>query len=209
MGILIVIAVVWLCVRIAAGIRLLTEVQDQEVASPDRQDVTAAVGIPAVPQDAVFAPQDAAPAGLEEGESSERESQATPVTSMAVWREVAKGLRELAARGLLPAEALGDDGEPAPAGDPHREWLSALRETIVETVPRPDAGPACFGGRDDDTYLRGWDDAVDWVSQGRDAQPPTWGDIAYMTGWNDALKHIAKARRCARAWPTPAGQTAA
>ena len=209
MGILIVIAMVWLCVRIAAGLRLLADVRDEEVFAPDGQDVTGPDGVHTGPQDARFDPQDAAPADLEVVSPSESGGEATSVTAMAVWRGVAQGLRELAARRLLLAEVLRDDGVPESAGDPHGEWLAALRETIIETVPRPDSGPACLGGRDDGKYLRGWDDAVDWVSQGRDAEPPTWGDVAYMTGWNDAVTRIATARRSARAWPTPAEASAA
>jgi hypothetical protein len=208
MGILIIIAMVWLCVRIVAGLRLLTEVRDQEVFGPPGQDVTDPDGVHTAPQDARFDPQDAAPADLEDLAPPEHEGAATAVTAMAVWREVAQGLRELAARRLLLAEVLRDDGVPESPGDPHGEWLAALRETIIETVPRPDAGPACLGGRDDGKYLRGWDDAVDWVSQGRDAEPPTWGDVAYMTGWNDAVTRIATARRSARAWPTPVASAA-
>jgi len=190
MGILIVIAVVWLAVRLVALVRMVASAPDDEFRWQDCQDAPAAGSgtTRSVPQDARPDLQDSTP---------------TADLGVAVWRVLVEVARELAARRLTLAETLREDGSPAPTGDPRREWLAALRETIADSVPRPDGGPACLGGREDDAYLRGWDDAVDWISQGRDAASPTWGGVAYMTGWNDAVRDVGRARRFARTWPTP------
>lgn len=65
--------------------------------------------------------------------------------------------------------------------------------TVLDLVPRPVGGPSYFGGRDDDAYLRGWDDGVDWISKGNQEDAPAWGGVAYMTGWKDAVKACAAA----------------
>ncbi len=65
--------------------------------------------------------------------------------------------------------------------------------TILDLVPRPVGGPSYLGGRDDDAYLRGWDDGVDWIKQGNQEDAPAWGGVAYMTGWKDAVKACAAA----------------
>jgi hypothetical protein len=208
MGILIVLAVVWLCVRLAAIVKLATAVQEHDLRWPDCQDapLTPTAAQATGPQDVRSGPQDVTPADTPATEVGE--VALGVALAAAVWRELSNALRELAVCGLPLVEPDGDD-EPPERRDPHREWVAALRTTILDAVSRPSSGPACLGGRDDEAYLRGWDDAVDWVSQGRDAQPPTWGDIAYMTGWNDAVRCIAAARRVATAWPTPAAASRA
>jgi hypothetical protein len=70
-----------------------------------------------------------------------------------------------------------------------------VENTILDLVPRPAGGPSYLGGRDDAAYLRGWDDAVDWIGQGHGEDAPAWGGVAYMTGWKDAVKALAAARR--------------
>lgn len=79
-------------------------------------------------------------------------------------------------------------------GSLRRDREATVEKSILDSLPRPVGGPSCLGGRGDAGYLRGWDDAVDWIGQGNPANPPTWGDVAYMTGWNDATRAIAKAR---------------
>jgi hypothetical protein len=203
-GILIVIAVVWLCVRAATVVGILMRAPDLFQDAQDAPD--AARG---GPEDTPGGPQDTVPTDSDPVVSPVGSGDPTSATAGALLREVTRVVVELAARRLLAAEAVANGDGATPTTDPRSEWLAALRETIIASVPRPESGPACLGGRDDDAYLRGWDDAVDWVSQGRDAQPPTWGGVAYMTGWNDAVRHIGLARRQARAWPTPAVGTAA
>ena len=68
-----------------------------------------------------------------------------------------------------------------------------IDSTILDLVPRPVGGPSYLGGRDDDAYLRGWDDAVDWIGQGNGEDAPAWGGVAYMTGWKDAVKALTAA----------------
>ena len=63
-----------------------------------------------------------------------------------------------------------------------------VESTILDLVPRPAGGPSYLGGRDDAAYLRGWDDAVDWIGQGNGEDAPAWGGVAYMTGWKDGVK---------------------
>jgi hypothetical protein len=94
-----------------------------------------------------------------------------------------------------------DDRCRVPAGDVGRDRAGGADRTVLDAVPRPVKGPPCLGGRGDAGYLRGWDDAVDWLGQGNRAQPPIWGDVAYMTGWNDASRAIAKARPGASTGP--------
>lgn len=111
-----------------------------------------------------------------------------------VRRGTTKGVRDFAAGRRMSLVRLGrDESSPVPVGDPQRERAAASGKAIIDSVPRPVGGPSCLGGRGDAGYLRGWDDAVDWVGKGNQAQPPTWGDVAYMTGWNDASRAMAKA----------------
>lgn len=164
------------------------------------------------PQDSLLAPQDAV--APEPGAVGERRSGAadpppavgpTPAVGAAWWLAFANALRAAGASGRTPVvDVLPEVDPPALDGDPELDWATALRRTLYDTVPRPDGGPACLGGREDDAYLRGWDDAVDWVGQGHDAEAPTWGGVAYMTGWNDAVRAISGARVRATAWPSPA-----
>jgi hypothetical protein len=65
---------------------------------------------------------------------------------------------------------------------------------LLAALPRPASGPAYLGGRDDDAYLRGWDDGVDWVREGNPERAPSWSSAAYMTGWNDSLRAANKIR---------------
>ncbi len=67
---------------------------------------------------------------------------------------------------------------------------------LLAALPRPASGPAYLGGRDDDAYLRGWDDGVDWVREGNPERAPSWSSAAYMTGWNDSLRATNR-MRCA------------
>jgi hypothetical protein len=106
-------------------------------------------------------------------------------SAAAIGRGATKAVRDLAAgRRMSFIKGGRDNGSHGADG---------ARKTILDSVPRPVAGPACLGGRGDAGYLRGWDDAVDWLGQGHQAHPPAWGDVAYMTGWNDASRAIAKA----------------
>lgn len=201
MVVLIVIAVVWLSVRVAAALLLVIRGPDSDCLTSDhlkgrRRPHDAAHAMDG-PQDAPFAPQDAVRADVEDLDRSSSVLHTTTVNptlaiAAAMWRKVTRANGELGAGCSLALE-----------GERSREWLAALRETISCTVPRPIAGPAYLGGRDDAAYLRGWDDAADWIGAGHDAEAPTWGDVAYMTGWNDAVRDIARARSCATSWPSP------
>jgi SPFH domain / Band 7 family len=126
-----------------------------------------------------------------------------PYTSaVAKGRGATKAARDFAVGRRMSFVKRGhDDGSVVPAGYLTRERGAAVRKTILDSVPRPAAGPACLGGRGNAGYLRGWDDAVDWLGQGNQAHPPTWGDVAYMTGWNDASRALAKAGLGAKTWP--------
>jgi SPFH domain / Band 7 family len=115
------------------------------------------------------------------------------LSAAAIGRGATKAVRDLAAgRRMSFIKGGRDNGSHMADGALTREQ-GAARKTILDTVPRPVAGPACLGGRGDAGYLRGWDDAVDWLAQGNEAHPPAWGDVPYMTGWNDASRAIAKA----------------
>lgn len=81
-----------------------------------------------------------------------------------------------------------------PGTDHTRQRTATVEMTILDSVPRPIAGPAYFGGRDDAVYLCGWDDAIDSLRRGHEEHGPSWGSAAYMTGWQDALRAIARAR---------------
>jgi hypothetical protein len=90
------------------------------------------------------------------------------------------------------------DGRDVEAGRP-------ADGTILDLVPRPVGGPSYLGGRDDDAYLRGWDDGVDWIEQGNQEDAPAWGGVAYMTGWKDAVKACAAAGLGEHARPIAGG----
>lgn len=214
MGILIVLAVVWLGVRVATIVRLMTEVQDPEPEQSGPQDAPGPGSLTAwvVPQDVRTDLQDAPPTDRAEprpGASVPAPSDPSWLVVTTLWRELTDVLGEIAERRQVLAEAIREDVEPEPARDPRAEWVAALHATITETVPRPAAGPAYLGGREDDAYLHGWDDAVDWISHGHDARAPTWGGVAYLTGWHDGVRAVGRARRGAAAWPTPASGSSA
>jgi hypothetical protein len=207
---LVVLAAVWLGLRVLLALGMVIRVPDHKSLARDRvkdrprprDAMDGPQDAPCVPQDAPGGPQDAARGDLDEGERS-TSARPTPTCdptfaiTAAVWREVIKAVRELAARRRMPSiGVVRDNGPQALAGEPAGAWIAALHETILDRVSRPKAGPACLGGRADTAYLRGWDDAVDWIAQGHDAEAPTWGDVAYMTGWNDAVREVARARRC-------------
>jgi hypothetical protein len=114
--------------------------------------------------------------------------------AIAVRRGTTKAVRDLTAGRRMSFVRLGGDhGSPVGAGDRDGKQGATSGSAMSASVPRPAGGPACLGGRGDAAYLRGWDDAVDWIGKGNQAQPPTWGDVAYMTGWNDASRAMAKA----------------
>ena len=155
------------------------------------------------PQDAVVEPQGTAQAGLtmpavdgidtpSEGQLASPDVKAAPPPTTKAVSGVAPGRR-------MTLVKLGrGGGSQLSAGDRVRE---PAEKAILGSVPRPVTGPACLGGRGDAGYLRGWDDAVDWMGKGNEANPPTWGDVAYMTGWNDATRAIAKAGLSAKTGP--------
>ena len=122
--------------------------------------------------------------------------------AVAKGRGTTKAVRDLAAGRRLPFVKLGRDDSSA-SGEPMRKRPATPDRTILDSVPRPVGGPSYLGGREDAAYLRGWDDAVDWIGQGNQPDAPAWGGVAYMTGWNDAVKAIARARRSAETSPTP------
>jgi hypothetical protein len=118
-----------------------------------------------------------------------------PTIATAKMGGATKALRTFAAGRRVPFVRIDrDDGSCMPAVDLLGERAAATERTILDRLPRPLGGPAYLGSRDDAGYLRGWDDAVDWIRQGNQARPPSWGSAAYMTGWNDALRAIVKAR---------------
>lgn len=197
MVILVVFAAVWLSARVMGALQTVICASEQSCLDRD------AVGEPLV-HGGRFGVQDADPAEpdrTQRGTSdpsvlglSTRELAAALTAS--VWRDVTTAAGELAAVRRMPAAKLAHSADPQGlAGGPATDRVAVFRETIVDAVARPDGGPAYFGGRDDAIYLRGWDDAVDWIGRGQDAKSPRWGDIAYMTGWNHALRDVAKARR--------------
>ena len=153
MVVLVVLAVVWLAVRVVVGLRMA-------VRPPERACPADKHSRGRTPQDAPWRPHDASPVGATAPSRNSR------------------------AKGRTPTRA-------PEAG------AASFQTAVIDRVSRPDEGPGCFGGRDDTAYLRGWDDAVDWVSKANDAQSPTWGDVAYMTGWSDAVQAIGRARACA------------
>ncbi len=111
-------------------------------------------------------------------------------------RGATKAFREFAAGCRMPLVMPGpDDASRVPDADLIRQRSATVERTILDSLPRPIGGPAYFGGRDDAGYLRGWDDAVDGIRRGNEANGPSWGSAAYMTGWNDAERAIARARR--------------
>jgi hypothetical protein len=159
------------------------------------------------PQDAAVEPHRAAEAGVtvaqidgldtpSQRQVAPADIKAEPAVAMgvAMRRGTTNAVRELAngRRMSFVRPGRGDRSKLA-AGDRTREQAAAVEKAILEAVPRPDGGPACLGRRGDAGYLRGWDDAVDWISKGNPANAPTWGDVAYMTGWNDASRAIARA----------------
>lgn len=193
MVVLTLIALLWLGIRVAVVVLWVIHGLESDSQSAGNvrdalrpQDAT---DLSNGPQDAVIAPQDAVPAEPE---------RSTPLPSAVTVH------LSLAVAAALWRKVLGPDGAVfALKTDPGAEWRAALRETISQTVPRPTEGPACLGGRDDAAYLRGWDDAADWIGAGHDAEAPTWAGVAYMTGWNDAIRDLDRARRGATTWPTP------
>lgn len=161
------------------------------------------------PQDAVVEPQGTAEAGLTmtevddsvDGIDTPGEGQPPSPDVKADPRPTTKAVSGVAAGRRMTLVRLGrGGGAQLPAGDRMRE---RAEKAILSSVPRPVTGPACLGGRGDAGYLRGWDDAVDWIAKGNEANPPTWGDVAYMTGWNDATRAIAKAGQAAKTSPDP------
>jgi hypothetical protein len=122
-----------------------------------------------------------------------------PAIASPVRRGTTKAVRDFAAGRRMSFVKLGrDEASATAASDLGRKPAGQSGNTIHSSVSRPVKGPSCLGGRGDAGYLRGWDDAVDWIGQGNQAQPPTWGDVAYMTGWNDASRAMAKAGLGAR-----------
>jgi hypothetical protein len=123
-------------------------------------------------------------------------------SAVAIGRDATKAVRDFAAGRRMSFVKRGHHGgSMVSGGDLTWERGAAVRRAILDSVPRPVRGPSCLGGRGDAGYLRGWDDAVDWLGQGNQAHPPTWGDVAYMTGWNDASRAIAKAGLDAKTCP--------
>ena len=104
-------------------------------------------------------------------------------------QEFAVGRRvQLVVRGRVDASAV-------PGGDLTPQRAADVDRTILDALPRPVAGPAYFGGREDAGYFRGWDDGVDGIRRGDQATGPSWGSAAYMTGWRDAVRASERARR--------------
>ncbi len=202
--VILVVAAVWLVVRVIVALRMAIRCPDQMTPAQDHQtDWSGPHDAAAGPQDARCGPQDSAPADLDShtrslSAPSAHTGDPTLLSTAVLWR-VTDALREAAAAHLMPTTKVGrDDGSQVLAGKAGTEWVAAFREAIVDRIPRPEAGPACLGGRDGAVYMRGWDDAVDWIGQGHDAKGPSWGDVAYMTGWNDAVRDVARARTCSR-----------
>jgi hypothetical protein len=137
------------------------------------------------PRDAYGRPQDAALGDVttEPAEAPVAVAKGPSAPTAARERATARKMRFVKPRRGMPVP-------PGAAGG-----RAALDRTIIDSVARPTGGPACLGGREDGAYLRGWDDAVDWIGQGNHDGAPTWGGVAYMTGWNDAVRAVAKARR--------------
>lgn len=119
----------------------------------------------------------------------------TSTTAEPRARAATRVLRPFAAGRRMPFVMFVRDGSRVRAGDVRREPADVDERSLFDSVPRPLAGPAYLGGREDAAYLRGWDDGFDWIRQGNEGGGPSWGGVAYMTGWNDAVKAIAKARR--------------
>ncbi len=193
MVVLIVVGVVWLFVRGVAAWRMTTHVSGAECPTERHQDA-------AGPQDARVATVGIAPADLARNlvvVCSELVLPALTAATLAV-EEMSKDVRGGAmGRRRLFGGVVRGGGARGLAGGPRSEGAAPMRVSFLDALPRPDAGPPCLGGRDDDAYLRGWDDAVDWVGHDHDAQAPTWGGVAYMTGWNDAVQGIDQARKVA------------
>jgi hypothetical protein len=159
------------------------------------------------PQDARGYPQDAPLRSL--GEPRPEPLPSMDVTPPTVRRAVAQlaaavvarqqratlAVTELPDGRLVLSLTVGREARPeAAAGELDEEESAPTGATILDLVPRPTSGPAYLGGRDDDAYLRGWDDGVDWVRQGNPERGPSWSSAAYMTGWNDSLRAVAKVR---------------
>lgn len=104
----------------------------------------------------------------------------------------ARALREVNPQ--MPLLRGRRDASGVPDGDLSQQGAVA-EGSILDSLPRPVAGPAFFGGREDAAYLRGWDDGVDGVRQGHQATGPNWGSAAYMTGWRNAVRASEKALR--------------
>lgn len=205
MFLLMALAVVWLVIRVAAVVQFVLLEAEPEGQQPGSRERASTSGAGGSPQDAPFAPQDAVPGSRSEPEPSTASApgmtfEPPAVIAMALWREVNGAVRELAdSRRRRSASARVAGGDAATDGKPSVEWLTALHASIFDSVVRPVGGPPCLGGREDTAYLRGWDDAVDWLGRGHDAQAPTWAGVAYMTGWKDAVREVDRARRGAAA----------
>lgn len=107
----------------------------------------------------------------------------------------ASALRELVVGRWMPFVVRGRvDASAVPGGDLTQQRVAAVERAILDALPRPVAGPAYFGGREDAGYFRGWDDGVG-IPRGNQATGPSWGSAAYMTGWRDPLRAIERARR--------------
>jgi hypothetical protein len=153
----------------------------------------AAPGGPALPD----SPQDAVTAVVTNEPVAESAEPSVVVvdSALAKGRGTAIALRDFAARRLTPLTNSGRGGSSgAPGVDSTREEAGSRETSVLDSVLRPVRGPAYLGGRDDDVYLRGWDDAFDGARRGNRTNLPCWGSAAYMTGWNDAERAIAKAR---------------
>ncbi len=108
----------------------------------------------------------------------------------------ALSLTELPDGRLVLSLTLGrDSGSVELLSERREEAPATAGGSMLDLVPRPTTGPAYLGGRDDDAYLRGWDDGIDWARQGHPERSPSWSSAAYMTGWNDSVKAVAKVRR--------------
>jgi hypothetical protein len=162
------------------------------------------------PQDARGYPQDAPldqPLGVS-AEATAETSSAPPTLRQVLTLLVAAVVAARSHRASLTT-AEGSDGrrmltlvvDPAPetgtpvAPEVPEEPADPLT-LLLAALPRPASGPAYLGGRDDDVYLRGWDDGVDWVREGNPERAPSWSSAAYMTGWNDSLRATNR-MRCA------------
>lgn len=203
MVLLVVFGGIWLGMRMVAAFRTMGRVPDEQGVLQDAEGggrglFFATEGLQDAPcglQDAVH-PDRVAVGSAAQARVVPAWSLILTLTAGAAWYAT-RGVRDRGFRRGLPLTEVTVDDLSVATGEPAPEWVSAFRQRILDTVPRPQVGPVCFGGRDDTAYLRGWDDAVDWISQGHDAKAPSWSDVAHMTGWNDAVHEISQVRRSA------------